>query len=228
MVLWLTQTKFAPFVTFLPKTCPKKRSNPCKKVLACLLATYLAKFLPNLATVCKRLRELKLRDAVWCWLPVHDENVQRIESFVCEAPVSKFYDVSWEVKILKSWSTISQSTWRLLISGGWASYVCFKRESGYAHIEKELRLLSLVFACERLDKYLSMVETKCMLKQIISPLKLWRTSALLPSVSRGWYCVYSITISILSTKKEAWWLFLIPCPVPISTSLLNRPNIAKS
>ena len=39
------------------------------------MLTYLSKFLPNLSSVCEPLRQLELKDAEWCWLPVHDEAV---------------------------------------------------------------------------------------------------------------------------------------------------------
>ena len=58
------------------------------------MVTYLAKFLPHLPSVRKTLRRLNLKDAEWCWLPVHDEAVQSIKNPVCEAPVLKFYDVN--------------------------------------------------------------------------------------------------------------------------------------
>ena len=51
------------------------------------MVTYLAKFLPNLSSVCEPLRQLELKDAEWCWLPVHDEAVQSIKDLVCDAPV---------------------------------------------------------------------------------------------------------------------------------------------
>ena len=61
------------------------------------MVTYLAKFLPNLSSVCEPLSGLEFKDAEWCWLSVHDEAFQSIKSLVCEAPVLKFYDVYREV-----------------------------------------------------------------------------------------------------------------------------------
>ena len=43
------------------------------------MVIYLAKFLPNLSSVCEPLRRLELKDAEWCWLSVHDEAVQSIQ-----------------------------------------------------------------------------------------------------------------------------------------------------
>ena len=64
-----------------------------------VMVTYLAKFLPNLSSVCEPWRRLELKDAIWCWLPVHDEAIQSIKDLVCDAPVLKFYDANLEVTI---------------------------------------------------------------------------------------------------------------------------------
>ena len=63
------------------------------------MVTYLAKFLPNLSSVCGALRRLELKNTEWCWLPVHDEAVQSFKNLVCKAPVLKFYNVKEEVTI---------------------------------------------------------------------------------------------------------------------------------
>ena len=118
------------------------------------MVTYLAKFLPNLSSFCEPLRRLELKDAEWCWLPVHDEAVQSIKSLVCEAPVLKFYDVNREVTI-ESDESLSGLGASLLQEGqpvAFASRALTPAESRYAQIEKEL--LSVVFACERFDTYL--------------------------------------------------------------------------
>ena len=118
------------------------------------MVTYLAKFLPNLSSFCEPLRRLELKDAEWCWLPVHDEAVQSIKSPVCEASVLKFYDVYREVTI-ESDASLSGLGASLLQEGqpvAFASRALTPAESRYALIEKEL--LSMVFACERFDTYL--------------------------------------------------------------------------
>ena len=63
------------------------------------MVTYLAKFLRKLSSVCEPVRQLEVKDAEWCWLPIHDEAVQSVKNLVCQAPVLKFCDVSREVKI---------------------------------------------------------------------------------------------------------------------------------
>ena len=63
------------------------------------MVNYLSKFLPNLSSVSELLRRLEVKDAEWCWLPVHNEAVQKIKGLVCEAPVLKFY-VTREVTVM--------------------------------------------------------------------------------------------------------------------------------
>ena len=118
------------------------------------MVTYLAKFLPNLSSVCEPLRRLELKNTEWCWLPVHDEAVQSIKNLVCKAPVLKFYDVNQEVTI-ESDASLSGLGASLLQEGqpvAFASRALTPAEGRYAQIEKEL--LSVVFACERFDTYL--------------------------------------------------------------------------
>ena len=115
------------------------------------MVTYLAKFLPNLSSVCEPLRRLELKNPEWCWLPVHDEAVQSIKNLVCKAPVLKFYNVKQEVTI-ESDASLSGLGASLFQEGqpvAFASRALTPAEGRYAQIEKEL--LSVVFACERFD-----------------------------------------------------------------------------
>lgn len=122
------------------------------------MVTYLAKFLPHLPSVRKTLRRLNLKDAEWCWLPVHDEAVQSIKNPVCEASVLKFYDVnknSTREVTFESGTSLSGLGAFSLQEGlpvTFASKVLTPAESHYARIEKEP--LSVVFAFERFDTYL--------------------------------------------------------------------------
>ena len=43
---------------------------------------HLSKFLPNLSSVSEPLLRLEGKDAEWCWLPVQDEAVHNIKSFL--------------------------------------------------------------------------------------------------------------------------------------------------
>ena len=114
------------------------------------MVTYLAK----LSSVCEPLRRLELKDEEWCWLPIDDEAVQSVKNVVCQASLLKFYDVTGEVTI-ECDASLSGLGASLLQEGhpiAFASRVLTPAESRYVQIEKEL--LSVVFACERFDKYL--------------------------------------------------------------------------
>ena len=46
------------------------------------LKRFPGKFSPNISSVCEPSRRLDLKDAEWCWQPVHDEAVQSIKNLV--------------------------------------------------------------------------------------------------------------------------------------------------
>ena len=119
-----------------------------------MVTTCLAKFLPNLSSVCEPLRRLELKNTEWCWLPVHDEAIQSIKNLVCKAPVLKFYNVKQEVTIERdaSLSGLGASLLQEGLPVAFASRALTPAEGRYAQIEKEL--LSVVFACDRFDSYL--------------------------------------------------------------------------
>ena len=88
------------------------------------MVTYLDKFLPNLCSICEPLTRLELKDAEWCWLPVHDEAIHTIKDLVCDALVLKFYDVNREVTIESDASLSGLGV--SFTSGGSASCICLK------------------------------------------------------------------------------------------------------
>ena len=56
------------------------------------IINYLSKFLPRLSTVCEPLRRLTDKEAMFDWLPHHEEAYTRIKQLLTEAPILKFYD----------------------------------------------------------------------------------------------------------------------------------------
>ena len=60
---------------------------------------YLAKFLPNLSTICEPLRVLSCKDASWMWQSEQEAEFKNIKQLVIAAPVLQFYDVTKEVTI---------------------------------------------------------------------------------------------------------------------------------
>ena len=67
----------------------------------CLIGvvTYLSKFLPQLSTVCEPLCCLAGGQAIFDWLPQHEEAFTKIKELITQAPVLRFFDVNKEVTI---------------------------------------------------------------------------------------------------------------------------------
>ena len=115
---------------------------------------YLAKFLPRLSDLSEPLRRLTDKDAVWYWLPQHDEAIGSIKKLVTDHPVLRYYDVKEEVTIQCDASEVGLGA-ALLQKGqpvAYASRSLTATERRYAQIEKEC--LAIVFACERFDQYI--------------------------------------------------------------------------
>ena len=197
------------------------------------MVNYLAKFLPHLSRVSEPLRRLEAKDAEWCWLPVHDEAVQKIKSLVCAAPVLKFYDVTQAVTV-ESDASLSGLGATLLQGGqpvAFASRALTSAERRYAQIEKEL--LSVVFACEMFDTYMYLygrdivhVKTdhqplEAICKKDLASAPKHRQRMLLRRA-------FSDTTLMLSTRRKRIWLCLTPCPEPIWMNLTHRQSIAMS
>ena len=63
------------------------------------VVTYLAKFLPELSTVCEPLRHLTDKDVNFDWLQHHDTTLDKINKLITEAPVLSYYDANQDVVI---------------------------------------------------------------------------------------------------------------------------------
>ena len=60
---------------------------------------YLAKFLPPLSRVSKKLQRLTDKGATWCWQSQHDRAVEVIKKLVTNYPVLRYYRWSFPFKI---------------------------------------------------------------------------------------------------------------------------------
>ena len=118
------------------------------------MVTYLAKFLPQLSTVCEPLRRLTDKDAVFEWLQQHDEAFTEVKRLITQAPVLSYYDVNKPVELESDSSDVGLGA--VITQGGrpiaYASRALTQTERNYAQIEKEC--LSLVFATERFEQYI--------------------------------------------------------------------------
>ena len=63
------------------------------------VVTYLSKFMPRLSTVCEPLHRLTDSNAVFDWLPQHEDAIDKIKSLITQAPVLHYYDVHKDVTI---------------------------------------------------------------------------------------------------------------------------------
>lgn len=118
------------------------------------VATYLAKFLPQLSTVAEPLRRLTDKHAVFDWLPQHDAALSKIKQMMTETPVLQYYDVKKDVVIECDSSEVGLGA--VITQDGkpieYASRTLSQTERNYAQIEKEC--LAIVFATRRFEHYI--------------------------------------------------------------------------
>ena len=60
---------------------------------------YLAKFIPNMSTITKPIRELLKSDVEFQWGSTQEEVFQKIKEILTEAPVLAYYDVKKPVTV---------------------------------------------------------------------------------------------------------------------------------
>ena len=113
------------------------------------VVTYLSKFLPQLSTVCEPLRRLTDSQALFDWLPQHEDAFTKIKELITQAPVLRYFDVSKEVTIDCDSSAVGLGA--VLTQDGcpvaYALRALTQTQRNYAQIEKEC--LAIVFAAER-------------------------------------------------------------------------------
>ena len=107
---------------------------------------YLAKFLPNLSTICQPLRKLSCKGASWTWQSEQDAAFKNIKQLVIAESVHQFYDVNKEVT---NQSDASSSRLAAVLMQdehpiAYASNALTTTERNYVQIEKEC--WAIVFA----------------------------------------------------------------------------------
>ena len=60
---------------------------------------YLARFLPDLPSVCDELRQLTKKDVEFCWTSHHDHAMQQIKAAITTAPVLRYFDPQMDVTL---------------------------------------------------------------------------------------------------------------------------------
>lgn len=115
---------------------------------------YLARCLAQLSTVCEPLRRLTDKDAIWAWLPQHEQAIEKVKLLVTSAPVLRYYDIKEEITIQCDASDKGLGA-TILQKGqpvAFASRALSPTEQRYAQIEKEC--LAIVFSCAKFEQYL--------------------------------------------------------------------------
>ena len=116
--------------------------------------TYLAKFIPNLATLTGPIRQLLIKNTEFNWTYEHNQAMDDIKECLTTAPVLGFYDVEDAVTI--SCDASGTGLGACLLQKGrpvaYASRSLTETERSYAQIEKEM--LAIVYACDRFYQYI--------------------------------------------------------------------------
>ena len=117
------------------------------------VVNYLAKFVPNMSTITKPIRELLRSDVEFQWGDVQKNAFQEVKDVLTKAPVLAYYDVTKPVKVTCDASKCGLGAALLqddkLVA--FASRALTDAETRYAQIEKEL--LAVVFAFEKFNQY---------------------------------------------------------------------------
>jgi len=117
------------------------------------VATYLAKFVPQLSTVSDPLRRLTDKDSVFEWMPQHEDAFNDVKKLMSQPPVLKYYNVHEPVVLEADSSEVGMGA--VISQNGkpvaYASRTLTSTERNYAQIEKEC--LALVVAAEIFEPY---------------------------------------------------------------------------
>ena len=118
------------------------------------VATYLAKFIPNMSQETAPMRQLLEKDVEFQWDKPQKDSFRRLKQLICDAPVLAYYDVKKECVV--SVDSSSYGVGAVLLQEGkpiaYASKSLTKSQKNYPQIEKEM--LAICFGCERFHQYI--------------------------------------------------------------------------
>ena len=117
------------------------------------IVNYLAKFIPNMSTITKPIRELLKDDVEFQWDEAQEKAFQEVKDILTNAPVLAYYDVKKPVTVTCDASKYGLGAALLQEDKpvAFASRALTDAETRYAQIEKEL--LAVVFAFEKFNQY---------------------------------------------------------------------------
>ena len=123
------------------------------------VVNYVGKFIPDMATVTKPIRDLLRKDVQFNWSSEHDEAFKKLKGLLSAAPVLAFYNVKKPVTVSVTKLCLDQTASQfglgtVLLQEGrpiaYASRALTDTECRYAQIEKEL--LAVVFGLEKFNQ----------------------------------------------------------------------------
>ena len=114
---------------------------------------YLARFLPNLSSVCDELRQLTKKDVEFCWTSHHDHAIQEIKAAIATVPVLRYFDPQKDVTLQcdASEKGLGASLMQQGQPVAYASRALTDTGTRYAQIETEL--LAIVFGVTKFHHY---------------------------------------------------------------------------
>ena len=119
------------------------------------MINYLGKYIPNLSSLNKPLRQLLEKDIAWHWTEKHSRCFQQLKEAITKAPVLKYYDqnqgeITLQVDASKDGlgACIMQNEQPI----AYGSRSLTKTEQNYAQIEKEM--LAIVYGATKFHQYL--------------------------------------------------------------------------
>lgn len=115
------------------------------------MLTYLGKYLKNLSSETKNMRNLVIKDAEWEWSEQHELEFSKMKEMVSSAPVLQYFDVRKPVMI--ECDASGHGLGAVLMQEGrpvaFASRTLSAAERNFVQMEREA--LGILFACGRFE-----------------------------------------------------------------------------
>lgn len=118
------------------------------------MATYVAKFIPNLSQLTCNLRQIIRKSVLWQWTDIHQKEFEKIKSLLSTCPVLQFFNEKEPITL--SVDSSKDGMGAVILQNGapisYASKSMSQTQQNYAQIEKEM--LAIVFGVQRFHQYL--------------------------------------------------------------------------